>query len=405
MVFRMSELSIATPSMLRDGGFTGPGVVTVRDGRIVGVSDGVAGRAGSSVVLESGVLTPGLMDLQNNGSFGADFADATPEQWEEVLTGLAVRGVTGVEPTIITAPLEELDLAFDRARAAQVRHAGQPVCRILGVHLEGPFISEVRKGAHRAECMLDPTPEALDRLLGNQSTREVLRTVTLAPERAGALEAIARLVSAGIVVSVGHSDATAQQVWAAADAGATMTTHVFNAQRPFGHREPGVPGAVLADPRYFIGIILDGQHVDPAVVRIVFAAAPGRVVGVTDAIVTAGLPNHTPLMFGGQPVTNDEHGLGRRDDGTIAGAGIVLDEAVRRMVAAGIDPATVIASTTEVAARSLGRTDIGHIAVGAHADLVWWDQDWHPRRVWIAGHEVQVPGVAGDRVGPVDASR
>ncbi|MCU0263009.1 MAG: N-acetylglucosamine-6-phosphate deacetylase [Candidatus Nanopelagicales bacterium] len=390
----MSELSIVTPSMLRDGGFTGPGVVTVRDGRIVEVSDGVAGRAGASVVLGSGVLTPGLMDLQNNGSFGADFADATPEQWEEVLTGLAVRGVTGVEPTIITAPLEELDLAFDRARAAQVRHAGQPVCRILGVHLEGPFISEVRKGAHRAECMLDPSPEALDRLLGNQSTREVLLTVTLAPERAGALEAIARLVSAGIVVSVGHSDATAQQVWAAADAGATMTTHVFNAQRPFGHREPGVPGAVLADPRYFIGTILDGQHVDPAVVRIVFAAAPGRVVGVTDAIVTAGLPNHTPLMFGGQPVTNDEHGLGRRDDGTIAGAGIVLDEAVRRMVAAGIDPATVIASTTEVAARSLGRTDIGHIAVGAHADLVWWDQDWHPRRVWIAGHEVHMPDAA-----------
>ncbi len=172
----MNDMSIAAPAMLRDGRFTGPGVVRVRDGRIVEVSDRVEDRAGSSVVLGSGVLTPGLLDLQNNGSFGADFADATPAQWEEVLTGLAVRGVTGVQPTIITAPLEELDSAFDRARAAQVRHEDQRVCRILGVHLEGPFISEVRKGAHRAECMLDPTPEALDRLLGNHSTREVLLT-------------------------------------------------------------------------------------------------------------------------------------------------------------------------------------------------------------------------------------
>ncbi len=387
----MSDVSISAPAMLRDGQFTGPGVVTIRDGRIVEVSERVTGPGVPTIVLESGALTPGLMDLQNNGSFGADFADATPAQWEEVLSGLAVRGVTSLEPTIITAPLAELDLAFDRARAAQVRHAGEPVCRILGVHLEGPFISEVRKGAHRAECMLDPSPQALDRLLGNESTREVLLTVTLAPERDGALDAIRRLVDRGIVVSVGHSDATAEQVWAAADAGATMTTHLFNAQRPFGHREPGVPGAVLADPRFFIGTIIDGQHVDPAVVRIVFAAAPGRVVGVTDAIVTAGLPNHTPLMFGGQAVANDETGLGRRDDGTIAGAGIVLDEAIRRMVAAGLDPATVIASTTEAAARSLGRTDIGHIAVGSLADLVWWDEGWNPRRVWIGGLEVDMP--------------
>jgi N-acetylglucosamine-6-phosphate deacetylase len=111
-------------------------------------------------------------------------------------------------------------------------------------------------------------------------------------------------------------------------------------------------------------------------------------------------------MFGGQPVTNDGHGLGRRDDGTIAGAGIVLDEGVRRMVAAGLDPATVIASATEVAARSLGRTDIGRIAVGAHADLVWWDRDWHPRRVWIGGREVQLPGtVSGGRSAPAATAR
>jgi N-acetylglucosamine-6-phosphate deacetylase len=360
------------------------------DGRISSVVTGEPAEHAQPEDLElgEGTLTPGLLDLQNNGSFGADFAEATPEQWAQVLAGLASRGVTGVEPTIITAPLDDLNAAFDRIHAAQRRHADEPVCRILGAHLEGPFISEERKGAHRPECMLDPTPEALDALLGNRATAAVLLTVTLAPERSHALEAIKRLVAEGVVVSVGHSDATAAQVWAAADAGATMTTHIFNAQRPPGHREPGVVGAVLADERYFIGTIIDGQHVDPSVVKVVFAAAPGRAVGVTDAIVTAGLPNNTPLMFGGQLVVNDETGLGRREGGTIAGAGIVLDEGVRRMVAAGLDPAAVLASCTEVAARSLQRTDIGRLAPGALADLVLWDTEWRPQRVWVGGVEV-----------------
>ena len=378
--------TIRCAQVLENGRLVGPRTLTIDGDRITAVSDDAA----ADIDLGSGVLTPGLMDLQNNGSFGADFADATPEQWEEVLAGLAARGVTGLEPTIITAPLDELNEAFSRAKAARDAADGEPTCRILGVHLEGPFISEARKGAHRAECMLDPTDEALDVLLGHPATKETLLTVTLAPERDHALDAIRRLVSEGIIVSVGHSDASAEQVWAAADAGATMTTHIFNAQRPFSHREPGVPGAVMTDERFFIGTIIDGQHVDAAAVKIVFAAAPGRAVGVTDAIVTAGLPNHTPLMFGGQPVENDDFGLGRRENGTIAGAGIVLDEGIRRMVAAGMDPATVLASCTEVAARSLNRSDIGRIAPGALADLVWWDADWFPRRVWIGGQEIQV---------------
>ena len=236
--------------------------------------------------------------------------------------------------------------------------------------------------------MLDPTDEALDVLLGHPATKETLLTVTLAPERDHALDAIRRLVGEGIIVSVGHSDASAEQVWAAADAGATMTTHIFNAQRPFSHREPGVPGAVMTDERFFIGTIIDGQHVDPAAVKIVFAAAPGGR-GRHRRHRHRGLPNHTPLMFGGQPVENDDFGLGRRENGTIAGAGIVLDEGIRRMVAAGMDPATVLASCTEVAARSLNRNDIGRIAPGALADLVWWDADWFPRRVWVGGQEIQ----------------
>lgn len=380
--------TIRAAHILQDGRLVPEQAVTIAAGRIADVADGGLAGDPPDIDLPAGVLTPGLLDLQNNGSFGADFADATPQQWAGVLAGLAACGVTGVQPTIITAPLDELNASFDRARDARAAAQDQPTCRILGVHLEGPFISAARKGAHRPEYMLDPTDEALDVLLGHPATREMLLTLTLAPERDHALAAIRRLAGDGIVVSVGHSDASAEQVWAAADAGATMTTHIFNAQRPFGHRDPGVPGAVLADPRFYIGTIIDAQHVHPAVVKIVYAAAARRAIGVTDAIVTAGLPNHTPLLFGGQPVANDDSGLGRRPDGTIAGAGIVLDEGVRRLIAAGMDPAVVLASCTEVAAASIQRDDLGRLARGCVADLVWWDEDYVPRRVWIGGREI-----------------
>ena len=382
-------LTIETAQALAHGAIVGPARLEIDGGRFTSVVTGPATTAypPPDVTLTNGTLTPGLLDLQINGSFGVDFADATRQQWTKVLTGLAARGVTGIEPTIITAPLEQLHTSFEGIRAV-LDLADKQVCRILGAHLEGPFISDVRKGAHRPEWMLDPSPAALDTLLSHQSVTEVLLTVTLAPERAHALDAIRRLVAAGIVVSVGHTDATATQIGHAADAGATMTTHIFNAQRPLGHREPGVPGAVLADKRYFIGVIVDTKHVHPSIVKVVYQAAAGRAIAVTDAIVTAGLPNHTPLQFGGLPVANDDTGIGRRPDGTIAGAGIVLDEGIRRMIAAGLDPAPVLASCTEVAARSIGRHDLGTLAPGATADLVWWDTTWHPLRVWLAGVEI-----------------
>ncbi|PWD50758.1 N-acetylglucosamine-6-phosphate deacetylase [Serinibacter arcticus] len=374
---------------LVDGALVGPVLLEVDGGRIraVVVDPERVATATPDVDLAGGTLTPGLLDLQVNGSFGADFADATPQEWAAALDGLASRGITGIEPTIITAPIADLHGAFDRTLAARRRHEQDTVTRILGAHLEGPFLSPERKGAHRADWMLDPSREHLDALLANPATREVLLTVTLAPELPGALAAIERLAGDGVVVSVGHSDATAAQVHAAADAGATMVTHLFNAQRPLNHREPGVVGAALADERLFVGTIADAQHVDASVVGIVAGAARGRMVAVTDAIVTAGLPNHTWLTFGGDEVANDATGLGRRRDGTIAGAGIVLDEGVRRLVAAGLDPAVVLTACTEVPARSIRRDDVGRLAVGTLADLVWWDAAWHPERVWIGGVE------------------
>lgn len=366
------------------GSFVGPIVIDVAGGRIARIRPATGDEDVDHDIVD-GVLTAGMLDLQVNGSFGVDVAAADDAGWRSLLAGLAARGVTAVEPTVITAPLPDMIGAVERVGRARTDFAGEPVARILGAHLEGPFLSPARKGAHRAACMLLPEPAHLDTLLARPAVRGALRTITLAPELPGALDAVRRLSGEGYVVAVGHSDATAAQVHAAADAGATMTTHVFNAQRPLKPREPGVPGAVLSDDRFFVGTIVDGQHLDPSIVSLVLASAGRRTVAVTDAIVTAGLDADRWCDFGGQPVANDAKGLGRRRDGTIAGAGIVLDEGVRRMIAAGLDPAAVLSACTENAARSLGRTDIGHLAEGSLADLVHWDADWHPSSVWIGG--------------------
>ena len=326
------------------------------------------------------------MDVHNNGAFGVDFATAEEPAWRHVLGGLAARGVTAVQPTLVTAPIPSLLEGLDRVAAAMDATAGQPLARVLGAHLEGPFLSPARRGAHRADWLADPAPVALGALLGHRA----LRTMTLAPERPGGIAAVQHLAAAGVVVSLGHSDADARMAEAAADAGASAVTHVFNAMRPLAHRDPGLAGAALAGARLWCCLIVDGLHVSPLACRIAFAAAGERLVAVTDSISIAGLPPGSTLAFGGAPVTVGADGLGRRTDGTIAGAGIVLDEGVRRMIGIGIPPQTVLHAATQAPADMLGRGDLGRIAPGARADLVWWDDEWVPRRVWIGGLETPV---------------
>ena len=379
---------LAAPRLLAPGGvWTGPAAVAIADGRIVGVADGTPPVAER---LNRGVLTAGLLDLHNNGAFGVDFAVADRADWHTALAGLVARGVTAVQPTIITAPLPVLFAAMARMASAADELAGQAVARILGAHLEGPFLSPARRGAHREDWLLDPSPGVIDELLDDAATRRMVRTVTLAPERPHGLVAVRRLVEEGIVVSIGHSDANAAKVMQAVDAGASMVTHLFNAMRPLGHRDPALPGVALTEARLWCGLIVDGQHVDPIVCRLAFHAAGRRLIAVSDSILIAGLAPGTILEFGGMPVRVDETGLGRRLDGTISGAGIVLDEGVRRMIAAGVDSAAVLYAATEAPADSIGRGDLGRIAPGALADLVWWDEDWVPRRVWVGGVEVTV---------------
>jgi N-acetylglucosamine-6-phosphate deacetylase len=382
---------IRAPRVVADSVPLGPACVAVSDGVIVGV---VAGETYGGVLpdvdLPSGVLVPGLVDIQINGCFGVDFVAADQAGWAEVSRRLPETGVTSFLPTFITAPVPELVAALRRTAALPADLGG---ARVLGVHVEGPFLAPNRHGAHDPALLQDPTPEAVEALI--QATPGLLRMHTLAPERPGALAAIRRFVEAGVLVSVGHSDATAAQTEAAADAGARLVTHLFNAMRPLHHREPGVVGQGLADERLTCGLIADLHHVAAPVCRLAFAAAPGRMVLVTDAVAAAGMPPGT-YDLGGQQVSVDPLGLPRRADGTIAGSGLRLDAAIANVVAAGIDLRSAVDAASRLPADIVGRSDLGRIAVGATADLVWLGDDLAARATWLAGRLAygQLPGTA-----------
>ena len=375
---------VSAPRVVAGGRVLAPGAVVVERGRIAAVLDARPGPAPDHLVLDCGVLAPGLVDLQVNGCFGVDLAEADPAGWERVVQGLPATGVTSFLSTFISAPLEALVAVMGRT-AARAATAGTPCARILGVHLEGPFLSERRRGAHDPAYLVDPTPERVERLL--ESGAGLLRLVTLAPERQGALQAIKRLAGAGIVVSVGHSDARAEQVAAAAAAGARMVTHVFNAQRGLHHREPGVAGQALADPRLVVGLIADLHHVHPAVCRIVMRAARGRVALVTDAVAATGMPPGR-YELGGEPLELSGDSPPLRADGTIAGSMLRLDQAIGNLVGLGIEPVEAVEAATRVPADLLGRSDLGRLEPGARADLVWLSDAWKALATWIDGAEV-----------------
>ena len=371
---------IGAPRVVADSVPLGPACVAVSDGVILGVAAGETyGDVPPDVVLPSGVLVPGLVDMQINGCFGVDFVAADPAGWAEVSARLPETGVTSFVPTFITAPVPDLVAGLRRTAALPADLGG---ARVLGVHVEGPFLSPDRHGAHDPALLRDPTPEAVDALI--EAAPGLLRMHTLAPERPGALAAIRRLVDAGVLVSVGHSDATAEQTEAAADAGARLVTHLFNAMRPLHHREPGVVGQGLADPRLTCGLIADLHHVAAPICRLAFAAAPGRIVLVTDAVAAAGMPPGT-YDLGGQQVSVDPLGLPRRSDGTIAGSGLRLDAAIANVVAAGVDLRSAVDAASRLPADILGRPDLGRIEAGGTADLVWLGDDLSARATWLAG--------------------
>ncbi|MGI9008505.1 MAG: N-acetylglucosamine-6-phosphate deacetylase [Streptosporangiaceae bacterium] len=371
------------------GGVLAPGYVAFEDGGITAIGAGPP-PSRPDRELPDGYLLPGLVDLQVNGYFGVELGDAEPDGWATVARRLPQTGTTAFLPTLITGPIPQTVAALRRAAGFVPGLAGG--ARVLGIHLEGPFISPDRRGAHNPAWITTPDHDAIEALLS--AGAGLVRVLTLAPEVDGATAAIKQLTGAGVLVSIGHSDATAAQVSGAAGLGARMVTHLFNAQRPLHHREPGVVGQALTDRRLTSGLIADLHHVAGPAAALAFAAAPGRIFLVTDAAACAGRPAGRYIL-GGQPIElADTNGTPPvRENGTLAGSALRMDAAVANMVAVGVSLADAVAAATRVPADLIARPDLGRLATGAAADLTWLNDEFRTQATWVAGQPAYRAGL------------
>lgn len=375
---------LTAPHLLLGGELVAPGWVAIDGARVHAAGPGEPPGA-ATTSLPVGTLAPGLVDAQVNGGFGVDLHRADLGGWRRLATALPTTGVTAFVPTIVTAPADEQEQLLSRYRGGRAELDAAGGARSLGVHVEGPFLSPTRRGAHPAEHLRDPDPAAVERLL--DAGGGDLTYVTLAPELPGGADAVERFVTAGVRVALGHTDASDAEVFAAADRGATLVTHLFNGQPPLRSRAPGVVGAALADVRLTAGLIADGHHVAPTAIVVAFAAAPGRIMLVTDATAALGMPPGRHELAGRVTVVAAD-GPPRLPDGTLAGAAVGLDAAIGVAVRAGVAPVTALLAATRVPADALGATEVGRIAPGAAADLVWLDERWRTRATWVGGRRV-----------------
>ena len=341
----------------------------------VEVDDGVVVEVGLAGGKRGRVAVPGFVDLQVNGFGGVDFLAAGTEDYMRAGEALMLTGVTAYQPTFITAAESTI---VDALHALPVNGA-RP--RILGAHLEGPFLSPDRLGTHPQAQRRDPDLDLLERLLEPGGVTEM----TLAPELPGAAAVIERLLELGVVVSAGHSNATAEEARDAFDLGVSTTTHLFNAMRPFRSRDPGIIGVALTRPDVFVQMIVDGHHLADETVRLVWAAAGGRLALVTDA--TAGASNGGGIYQLGEVEIEVADGPPTREDGVLAGTVLTMIDAVRNVHALGVSFEDAIGAATTVPARILGRTDVGVLEPGGPADVVVIDDRLDIVNVLCAGEE------------------
>jgi N-acetylglucosamine-6-phosphate deacetylase len=330
-------------------------------------------------------IVPAYLDIHMHGCGGRDVMEATPEAIADVSRHLARHGVGAYLPTTVTSTTENTLRALAglsrEIKCAERRVDGR--ARPLGIHLEGPFLSHIKRGVHKADLLRAPSVESFDRFWQAAEGRILL--MTIAPETPGALETIAYATSLGVRCSLGHSNATFSEAKAGKEAGAASATHTFNAMRQMDHREPGLAAYVLDEDELYAEMIADGFHVDPMMVRLYFKAkGPERIILVTDSISATGMPDGK-YSLGEMEVEVLE---GRcTSEGTIAGSVLTLDRAVQnfaRFTGTSLGAAAIAASLNP--ARLIGRdSDWGSIEVGRSADFVVLSGSGEVRDTFLGG--------------------
>jgi N-acetylglucosamine-6-phosphate deacetylase len=366
------------------------GSIAIPDGSLIrghlDFTDRITSLAPASGVGNDYIL-PGFIDLQVNGSHGIDVMTAAPDSLLTLARHLAREGTTAWMPTAVTAPIEKIartHQSISDAMANSRSDVAADYASTLGMHLEGPFISPLRLGAH-PQLNLEPRGEPFDTVL----RMDTLRLITLAPELPGALAAIERLTTRGVLVSIGHTNATLEEANAGIAAGARMFTHLFNAMRPLNHRDPGVIAAALAPGSALAAIIPDGVHVHPSILDLAYRARGKHgMLLVTDKVSLAGTAIDSRANVGRAPATIRD-GAARLADGTLAGSVISMLDGVRLMVqktSATIGDAAVMAATNP--AILLGASDRGLLQKDARADLIVLTPALELKSVFIAGREI-----------------
>jgi N-acetylglucosamine-6-phosphate deacetylase len=321
-------------------------------------------------------VVPGFIDLHIHGAAGYDIMDSSAEALAAITASVAAHGTTSLVATTVTASEEATCRAVEAVatwmgRAKAESRGSRPSAQILGVHFEGPFISHARRGVHPEQWIVAPSISLFRRLLAASKT--TARILTLAPELPGAAELISEALRADVVVSLGHTDASYAEATAAISHGARHAAHVFNAMRPFAHRETGVLGAILTSPGVTAELIADGVHVDDAAIRILLAAKGTHgVILVSDGISATDMPDGKYTL--GTFEVTVAGGVARNSDGKLAGSTLTLDRALRHMVALGVPLREALQMLTANPARLLGlERRKGHLVPGADADLVVLD--------------------------------